>query len=73
MNEFTFDDELGGFLLVKTKFGDIRIEQWTSGTSVRFFENYSKVYQIDNPTHIETNIEEKIAPRSLVVSMVLDE
>jgi len=37
MNRYIIDDE--GFLIVETKFGNLLIEQWSKGASVKFIEN----------------------------------
>ena len=66
MNRFVFDED-GGFLIVETKWGNLRIEQSTYETCVKFIEN--DFISQTNPSHIE----DKTYGDIKIVSMVSDE
>jgi len=68
MNEFTMDEE-GGFLCIKTKFGNLIVEQSFNGTSVKFMENIEDDFPLQIATHIEDNSYGKVK----IISMVRNE
>jgi hypothetical protein len=68
MNRIILDKELGGFLLVETKFGNIFIEQAGNETCVKFIEN-EKIFENDNSSHLE----DKSTSTSMIICMVKDE